>query len=60
MALLLFYICSRLYVPTTDKWDGDKSMIPYLPTLEENAMDQLDEFKGAHIPLQTKRGPALV
>ena len=39
------------YVPTTDKWDEDESMIPYEPTSEEGTMEQLDEFIGAHIPL---------
>ena len=39
------------YVPTTDKWDEDESMIPYEPTSEEGTMEQLDEFIGAYIPL---------
>ena len=35
-------------------------MIPYEPTSEESAMEQLDEFIGSQIPLETKNGPMLV
>ena len=43
-----------------DKWDGDSSMLPFEPTSEESAMEQLDEFIGSQIPFETKNGPALV
>ena len=44
----------------SDKWEGDISSIPYEPTSEEGAMEQLDEYIGAQIPLDTKQGPTLV
>jgi len=44
----------------SDLWDGDIKMIPYEPTSEESAMEQLDEFIGSQIPLETKEGPVLV
>ena len=43
-----------------DLWDGDINMLPYEPTSEECAMEQLDEFIGSQIPLETKEGPVLV
>jgi len=47
-------------LPISDKWDGDESILPYEPSSEENAMEQLDEFIGTQIPIGTKYGPALV
>ena len=47
-------------MPVSDNWDGDISMLPYEPSSEENAMEQLDEFIGTQIPLNTKNGPAFV
>ena len=44
----------------SDLWDKDTNMIPYEPTSEESAMEQLDEFIGSQIPLETKNGPILV
>ena len=43
-----------------DKWEGDATMLPFEPTSEESAMEQLDEYIGSQIPLTTKQGPALV
>jgi len=35
-------------------------MLPFEPSSEENAMEQLDEFIGTQITLETKNGPALI
>ena len=43
-----------------DSWDWDINMLPYEPTSEECAIEQLDEFIGSQIPLETKEGPVLV
>jgi len=47
-------------VPFSDTWEEDITMLPYEPSSEENAMEQLDEFIGTQIPLETKNGPALI
>ena len=44
----------------SDLWDGDINMIPYAPTGEDCTMDQLDEFIGSQIPIETKYSPILV
>ena len=43
-----------------DHWDGDPDSLPFEPTSEESAMEQLDEYIGAEINLTTKNGPQLV
>ena len=43
-----------------DKWDDDVLMLHFEPTSEESAMEQLDEYIGSQVPLETKKGPALV
>ena len=35
-------------------------MIPYAPASEECAMEQLDNFIGSQIPIETKNGPVLI
>jgi len=46
--------------PFSNNWEGDITMLPFEPSSEENAMEQLDEFIGTQIPLETKTGPALI
>jgi len=46
--------------PFFDNWEGDITMLPFEPSSEENAMEQLDEFIGTQIPLETKTSPALI
>ena len=43
-----------------DLWDGDVDALPFEPTSEETAMEQLDEYIGTEITLATKNGPELV
>ena len=45
---------------SSDLWDGDVAAIPFEPTSEESALEELDEYIGAQIPLDTKNGPVLV
>ena len=47
-------------VSTSDIWDGDANMLPFKPTSEDTAMEELDKFIGAQIPIDTKSGPAVV
>ena len=43
-----------------DKWDDDVLMLHFEPTSEESAMEQLDEYIGSQVPLETKKDQALV
>ena len=45
---------------TTDIQDVEFDSYPYEPTSEESAMEPMDKFIGAKIPLPTKKDPALV
>ena len=46
--------------PFSDNWEGDITMLPYEPSSEENSMEQLDEFIGTQIALDTKTFPAVI
>ena len=39
--------------PFSDNWEGDIRILPYEPSSEENAMEQLDEFIDTQITLDT-------
>ena len=55
-------VCRSLgeFNTTSNKWDGDHRYLPYEPTSEEAAMEQMDEYIGSQITLQSQKGPALV
>ncbi len=44
----------------SDLWDGDMQSIPYEPTCEESAMEQMDEHIGQQIMLKKAKGPVVV
>ena len=45
---------------TRDLWEGDVQSIPYEPSCEESAMEELDEHIGQRIPLKKSDGPVVV
>ena len=54
-----FRTLNEVTVPP-DCCDYDPDSLPFEPTSEEAAMEQLDEYIGAEINLATKNGPQLV
>ena len=44
----------------SDLWEGDVRSIPYEPTCEESAMEQMDEHIGQQIMLTKAEGPVVV
>ena len=45
---------------SADLWDGDKDSIPYEPTSDESAMEELDEHIGQQIQMIKNDAPILV
>ena len=45
---------------TRDLWEGDIQSIPYEPTCEEAAMEQLDEHIGQQVLIKKSDGPVMV